>query len=816
MNALEAVRNDALFALRLLRKSPTFTIAAVVTLALGMGVSTTVFSVVNTLILRPLPVPNSDRLVVIATERSVDGTLGGVSFPDLDDYRSGGSSVFEEVAGYMVGFAGLMPEGGRPERVLVTWVTGSYFPLLGIQPALGRLFRSDEGSPGAIDRHVVLGYSTWQRVFSGDPSAIGRTIRINGLPCTIVGVVPPNFVGTFAFSEAAVYLPLNWSGEYDFARRQDRDLHALARRRSEATLETAQASMMVVAQQLALQYPKSNEAQRIRVLPERFARPQEDQARSNARVSAIVLMLSWGVLMIAAVNVVNLLLARATARRREFAIRAALGAGHGRLIRQLITESVVLATLGGLGGVLLGMWAGRVFATMRPPGDLPVRFDFGLDGRVLVYAVITMLATGVLVGLVPSLWARRLDLERALRQSPVESTARRNGLGDALVAAQLALCFLLLVVAGLFGRSLVQAQRSDFGFRPEGVLNMHVDVAQVGYTESRGRTLFTDIERRVRAVPGVQALSFAFSVPMGYVRLRDGLEAEGELIDVDRHPLAGKNIVSPEYFATMGIPIVEGRAFTHDDHDKSRRVAIVNTQLAKMLWPNRNPIGRRFKRAGSTAAWYEVVGVTNTGKYRYLFEPPQPYYYVAMAQHYTAMAVLQVRTQGSPEALAPAIEQAIGELEPSLPLYGTESMSRALRSGYGLLLLQASAFSVGVFGLLGLVLALIGVYGVMAYLTSQRAHEVGVRIAVGATPSDVLRLFLRRAVMLVLVGVVGGLVVTLASSRFLASLLFGISPFDPTTFVGVASMLAVVALIACAIPAWRAAHVDATLTLRGE
>ena len=812
---LDTLWHDVVFATRLLRKSPIFTAGVILTLALGVGVNTAVFSVVNAMILRPLPVRDAGRLAVIATQNTSNRTLRGVSFADLQDYRAAAGDLFEDIAGYSAGFLGLAREGGPPARVLVSWVTGNYFPLLDIRPALGRLLRADEGGPGRADPVVVLGYATWQRRFGGNPKVVGEIVRVNGHPCTIVGVAPPEFFGTFAFSDSELYLPLNWSGAGEFDNRQARGLHAIARLRPQVTLERAQSAMTVVAERLARQYPDSNTNVAVRVLPERFARPEEDQFRSNALVAAMMLALVGLVMIVAAVNVANLLLARAANRRQELAIRAALGAGRGRLVRGMVTESLILAALGGSVGVVAGSWAARVLATIRLPGDLPVRFDFQLDGRVLAYSVTIALVTGLLVGLVPALRVSGADLDRTLRQSRHgTSGARGHHIGRFLVAAQIALCFVLLVAAGLFVRSLLEAERADLGFRPEGVLNIHMDVGELGYTEEHGRAVFDDVSRRVRAIPGVQDLSFAFTIPMGYIRVTDRVEAEGQPASNNERVSAGKNVVSSAYFRTMGIPIVRGRSFSDADNEHSRAVAIVNRHLADVLWPGRDPIGQRIRSAGERGPWVEVVGVTNTGKYKFLFEDPEPYFYVPVAQEYTGLRVLHVRTSLAPEALAPAIERSIRASEPDLPLYDVQSMTRALGGGPGFFLVRAGASAAGMLGLLALALAIVGLYAVVSYLATQRTHEIGVRVAVGATPRDIVSLVLQDGMNLVLVGLGAGLLVTFACSGLIGSFLFGVSARDPLILAGVAPILGGVALIACIIPAWRAARVDPTVALR--
>jgi predicted permease len=663
----------------------------------------------------------------------------------------------------------------------------------------------------------VLGHSTWVRRFGGDRSVAGKIVRVNGQPCTIVGVAPPGFAGTFAFSESELYLPLNWSGAGDLDNRQDRGLHAIARLRPRVTLEIAQAAMDVVAARLARQYPDSNANVAVRILPERLARPEEDQSRSNALGAAIMVALVVLVMIVAAVNVTSLLLARAAGRRQELAIRAALGAGRGRIVRHMMTESLALAALGGGMGVALGTAAARLLATMPLPGDLPVRFDFQLDGRVLAYTATVVVLTGLFVGLVPALRMSRTDLDATLRRSP-HGAADSHGhrIRGVLVAVQIALCFVLLVAAGLFARSLFAAERADLGFRPEGLLTIHMDVGQLGYTEAQGRIFFDDLDERLQSIPGVQDLSFAFTLPMGYIRVSDALEAEGQPRESNERLSAGVNIVSPDYFKTMGIPIVRGRSFSDADNEKSHPVAVVNQRLAGMLWPGRDPIGRRIRSAGPERPWVEVVGVTATGKYRFLFEDPQPFFYVPIAQNYTGLRVLQVRTSTAPEALAPAIERVIRALEPDLPLYDVQSMTRALGSGFGFFPVRMAAGVAATLGLLAFALAIVGLYGVVSYLASQRTHEIGVRVALGATRHDIVRLVVQNGLGLVVAGLAAGLLAALAGSRVVGSFLFGVSGHDPLTLAIVAPILSCVALVACAIPAWRAACVDPAVALRAE
>ena len=612
-------------------------------------------------------------------------------------------------------------------------------------------------------------------------------------------------------------MPLNWRSGAGFDDRQARGLHAIARLRPGVTIDKAQAVMNVLAQRLSRQYPDSNANLGIRVLPERLARPEEDQFRTNALGAAVMIAMVILVMIVAAVNVTNLLLARTASRQRELAIRSALGAGRGRLVRQMVTESLVLAMLGGGAGVLLGTWVVRALAAVRLPGDLPVRFDFRLDGRVLAYSVTVAVVTGLLVGLASAVRVSRANPDgmlRGSRQGP--SGTHRHAVRGFLVVAQISCCFVLLSMAGLFVRSLAEAERTDLGFQPEGVLNVHMDVGQLDYSDTQGRAFFDDVERRTRSIPGVHDVSFAFTIPMGYIRVSTAVEAEGQPGDRDSRVSAGQNIVSAGYFQTMGIQIVRGRSFEDADNEQSRPVAVVNQRFADVLWPGQDPIGRRFKSPGPDGHWMEVVGVAKTGKYQFLFEDPQPYFFVPIAQEYTGLRVLQVRASIPADALAPVIERAIRDLEPDLPLYDVQSMTQALGSGLGFFPVRVGAIAVAAFGVLAFALAIVGLYGVTSYLAGQRTHEIGVRLAVGATPEHIVRLVLGDGSKLVMLGVAAGMVMTLACSRVVGRFLFGVSAYDPLTLVSVVPVLGGVGLIACAIPAWRAARVDPTIALRSE
>ena len=810
--------HDLRVAVRSLSRSPVFTAATALTLAFGVAANVAVFSAVNAFILRPLPVRDADRLVVLATKARSSQTLHGVSFPDLEDYRAATPEVFEDVTAYRVGFLGLTLDGDRPERVLVTWIAGNYFPLLDLQPALGRLIQPGDAGRGRASATVVLGHSTWQRRFGGDPEIVGRVVKVNGRPCTIVGVAPPGFRGTFAFSDSELYLPFNWAGEEgELDDRGARGFHALARLRPGVSVAQAQAAMDIVTERLIEEHPVSNDETTVRVLRERLARPEEDQARSNAWGAAIVLALVGLVLALAGANVTSLLLARAGSREQEFATRVSLGAGRSRLVRQIVTEGLLLGALGAAAGILAGTWAAHALAAglLRLPGDLPVQFDFGLDWRVVAYAVVAALGTALVVSVLAGLRVVSI-IDLTLR--PAGRGSRTGGgrrIGLKILAVQVAACFVVLVAAGALLRSLWAAERADLGFNPEGVLNVHMDVGQLGYSEAEGRAFFDDVERRVAALPGVESASYAFTLPMGYIRVRERVQADGTSPEIDRVS-AGKNLVSPRYFETMGIGIARGRSFDASDDERARRVAVVNQRFADVFWPGQDTVGKRFRSEDGSGTWIDIVGVTATGKYRFLFEDPQPYFYVPIAQAYTGLRVLQVRTPLEPESLTPRLERLLLAREPNLALYDVQSMTRALGGGPGFFLVRVGAGTAVTLGLLGLVLAIVGIYGAVAQATVQRRHEMGVRMALGATRRDILQLVLRDGFTLLGLGLGAGILIALGGAGMLERFLFGVSGRDLATFAAVSMMLACVTLAACAIPAWHAGRVDPAAALRAE
>ena len=806
--------SDLVFGARLLRKSPVFALSAVLTLALGIGVNTAVFSVINVLLLQPLPVPGSDRLVVIARTSPGSRTLDGISSPDLDEYRDLTDRVFQDIAGYSVGFASLSSRGRQGAWVLVTEVTGDYFPMLGLTPAAGRLPGPGDVRPGVASPLAVLGYGTWHSRFQGDPAVVGRRITIDGYPVTVIGVAPRAFHGTMAFSETEVYLPLTWREGLPELRAQ----HAIGRLRPGASIEAAQAVMNGVATRLAADRRDEYEGAGLQVIPEPEARPQEDQARWNRPAGIIALLLVALVLGVATVNVANLVLARSIDRQREMALRTALGAGRRRLLRQLFTEAVLLAILGGSAGIMLGAAASAALSWMPLPDDKPARLAFEIDWRVLIYAGALSLATAIVVGIAPALQKSGTSLDQVLR-----GRARSAG-GDGtagpirgtLIVAQLAACFVLLVMAGLFSRSLALAQRVDLGFEPAGVLNVGISAAPLRLGEAEERALFDRVLHNVREVAGVERAAFAQLVPLGYVHLETHVESEGQPLARTERPRAGFNMVTSDYFATMGIPLVQGRSFTPRDTAASPRVAVANRRLTDLLWPGQDPIGRRLRLDGPGEPWVEIVGVTATGRYRSFAEEPSPFVYLALDQARARSRYLQIRTSQPPESLISPIEQSIRDVAPDVTLFDAMSMQRALDGGMGFFLPRTVATLAAILGLLALALAVVGVYGVVAHSTGQRRHEMGIRIALGASPTAIGRLVIGTGTRLIVIGVATGLALAFAAAPLVDRFLFGVSGRDPLILAGIAPLLGAVALAACVIPAWRVTRVDPIAALREE
>lgn len=815
---------DLKFGFRTLGRNPGFTAVAVVTLAIGIGVNVALFSVLNDLFLRPLPVRQPSQIVELGFgQRGAFGEFN-FSYPDFRDIRDHDTS-FSGMLAYRFGFAGI-GDGRSVERVSASFVTGNYFTLLGLKPALGRLILPSDGNVASANPVIVLGYSYWQSRFGGSPSVIGRQVSLDGHAVTIIGVAPKGFRGLLSVVDMQAYVPIHlthiWGSSNWFNWRDYHILFVLARLKRGVTLPQAQASLNVIANRLSRQYPKTDAAATPHVFPQREARlspkPQPGQYKQLVMAFGLFLGLAAVLLLLACFNVANILLVRATSREHEMAIRSALGAGRSRLSRQVLTESLLLAFLGGGAGILAGTWACSLLSSIHLNIGIPYQLDFTLDWRVLAYALAATVVAGFVVGGAPALHAARTAPGDALHSGEGRSVAGgRNKLRNALVILQVAASVVLLIAAGLFSLSLASVQRINLGFNPHHLLNLTMNLHQAGYSQTRGREFYKELLARVRALPGVRSASLAALVPLGASENDDAIYIEGQ------PPIPGRpatrlfdNQVSPGYFETMQIPLLRGRGFTEADNESAPLVAVINQEMARRFWPNQNPIGKQFRLDSESNPWTQVVGVAKDGKYQSVLGETLPYFYLPLAQDYSALQTLQVRTAEPPAAMAREVDWQIHELAPNLPVFGVHTMDEALDSPYGLLNFQIGAGLAAAIGILGLILAVIGVYGVVSYAASRRTREIGIRVALGARTGDIMRMVFGQGALIVGLGVVFGLFAACAVAQTLKGFLFGVSAYDPLTFICVAVLLALVSLLACYLPARRAAKVDPMVALRHE
>jgi predicted permease len=818
---------DMRHAARTLRNAPTFTIIAVVALGLGMAVNTTVFSVINGLLLRPLPVPHPEQIAVLAMEQPGMSGFQRFSYPDYQDI-SRDTNVFSDVLAYRITLTAMSADR-KVDQCILTRVSGNYFSTLGIHAAAGRLILPSEGQAPGADPVLVLGYSYWKKRFAGDSQVIGKHVEVNGHAVTVVGVAPQGFQGAYAILDSDGYVPLSAaigskgmtenSVEQLWTQRGDRSLSLLGRLKSDVSLEQAKASLAVVAQQISERYPATDKGMKISAFPEKLARPDPDPDNALPKMAAAFTILSALVLLVACFNIANVLLVRATVRQREMGIRAALGAGRWRLVRQHLTESLLLALLGGGAGLVLANWAAGFLSSLPLGTNLPITFNFEPDLRVYVYALASVLLSAVVVGLIPALRVARYDVNSVLREGgrTASEGRRRHMARNALVVAQLAGSLLLLIVAGLFVRSLDKAQQMYLGFDPNHVLNFSLDVQQVGYDKTRGEEFYRQVDERIRAIPGVVSVAQAFVVPMGVVSADGPVTVEGRPVEPGEHvPTVMYNDITPSYFDTLRIPVLHGRTFTDADNEKAPAVAIINQTMAKRFWSNENVLGKRFSIKGPAGPFIEVVGVVQDGKYKSVVEDPTPFFYLPLRQVYVDFRIVHVRTSLPSEKLQHDIESSLHALAPDIPLKEMQTMLQALQGINGFFFFRFGAQLTGTMALLGLILAVVGVYSVVSYAAAQRTHEIGIRMALGAAPQDILRMVLRQSVVIVGAGLAVGVAAAFAGTRAIASFIVGVRPTDAATFVTVVVLLAVIALIACWIPARRATRVNPLVALRYE
>jgi putative ABC transport system permease protein len=810
---MQTLLQDLRYGMRMLLKEPGFTVVAVITLALGIGASTAIFSVVNAVLLSSLPYREADRLVIVwETRRDRNRLENVINLGNFFDWKEQ-NSVFEDMGAFFD--TSFVLTGDRePEEVPSQIATPNLFSLLGVNAILGRTFNPDDGKPGQ-PRPVLLSYGLWQRRFGGDSKVIGRKLIINGQDATIVGVMPANFTwhikkGSMTRKSAEMWSP--WQVAEELRQRRGRFASAVARLKPGVTRAQAQAEMNTIGARLEQQFNDFNANWGVNVVPLRT------QFTGEIRLALLILLGAVGfVLLIACANVANLLLARAAARQKEVAVRAAMGAGRGRIIRQLLTESVLLASLGGVAGLLLAYWGTNVLVSLSPPEllDLPA---VKINTLVFVFALAVSLLTGIIFGLAPAIESTRLNLNESLKEGGknVGGTGGHR-LRNSLVIAEIALALALLIGAGLLIRSFNRLQSVDPGFNANQLLTMRVSLPNLRYGDDRKRIDFIkQAVERMQTLPGVEAAGAINFLPFAGPHAGTLVEIEGRAkLPPGQGLTTGVCVTDANYFRAIQIPLKRGRLFTEQEANEMRHVVLINDAFARKHFPNEDPLGKRVTiHMKNENVPSEIIGVVGDSKHMGLESEIEPMSYWPHPELAYSFMTFVIRTQGDASSIAPSARNVIQTLDPEQPVADVRTMESLLsksvaKARFNTLLLT-------VFACVALVLAAVGIYGVMAYSVSHRTHEIGIRMALGAQTRDVLRLVIRRGMILALAGVAIGLIASLLLTRLMKTLLFGVNPTDPLTFVVIALLLTSVALLACYIPARRAARVDPIKALRYE
>ncbi len=823
----EALRSDIRYAVRLLLAHPAFTLVAVLSLGVGIGLNTAIFSAVDALLFRPLPVERAARLADVYTRGGDGDTYATSSYPDYLDFRSR-NEVFEDLFAYSPAIAAVR-SGDRSRMTLGEVVTGNYFPVLGIRPAIGRLLAPEDDLPGAA-RAAVISHGLWQRAYGSAADVLTRTITIHGQSYAIVGVTPEAFSGMVPMLQPEVWLPLAWVHEVEPAgiqhsvpsptgktrldRRGQRWLFVRGRLRDGVTAARAEANLQVIMRQLAAAHPRTNDAFPVAVAAAVRVHPTADKA---IRPAAAGLMIGIGlVLLIACANVANMLLARASGRQKEIGVRLAIGATRGRLIRQLLTESIVLAACGAAVGVGLAAVLLRLVDVIPLPIPVPLAFGMRIDGRVLLFTTLLAGLTGMVAGLAPALRATRPNLVSSLKGDAPSAmgAGRRWSLRDGLVAIQTAVTLVLLVTAGLLTRSIFAAQRIDLGFRTEGVVAVSTEYGLIGYDQTRAAQTIATAADRVRAMPGVISVSRAIRQPLAINYNRSTVFFPDRHTPGDRAVPVASTWVDDHYFATLGVPLLRGRNLSPADVSSSPRVAVVTEAFARRYWPDADAVGHHFTLRSMDGPDYEVVGIAGDYKVESVGEQPTPYIHFAIGQTTYTGAVLIARAALSPDALLAAIRRDLLSLEPNTVLFENETMAALVDTT--LLPARLAAQILVVVGLVATGLAAIGLYGVIAYTVSRRRREIGIRMALGAAPGEVLTMVMRQGLTVVGAGLVVGLALSWVAGRAIAGGLYGISATDPAAWGGAVAVLVGAAALANFLPARRAARIDPSVALRLE
>jgi macrolide transport system ATP-binding/permease protein len=823
-----SISQDLRYGARMLSRNPSFTFVAVLTVALGIGANTAIFSVVNALLLRSLPgVSDSARVAIIYTSDFSGSRYSTSSYPDFVDLRDQNQS-FSDIAAFADSQPFHLSSGAEAERITGAAVTAGYFATLGVKTALGRpLLPEDDATTVA-----VISYDLWRSRFNSASDVIGRTVQLSGRTFSIVGVAAEGFKGTGLRSSLSIWVPLtvyaqaaSTASTSPLLRRGSRGYFIVGRLNPGVTVEQAQANVTAIGAQLAQAYPQSNlgtlaqpdQPRPISVVSLDQAMVGPDVRDATKRIGGILMAVVGLVLLIACANVANLLLSRGRRRQKEIAVRLALGATRTRIVRQMLTESMLISMLGGGLGLLLALWLANELVSFDAFATF-VSLTPTLDLRVLGFTLLISLLTGALFGLAPALHASNPDLAPVLKNTDSSGRiSRRFGLRNALVVFQISISLVLLIGAGLFLRSLQKAYATDFGFDTRDALLASVDMARQGYNEAQGRNFYQQFVDGVQAMPGVLGVTLAQYIPVNAGGSRTGVYIEGYTSQPGEDLELNLNVVDANYFDTLGTPLLAGRAFGEQDTATSTKVIIINEAFARRFWPEQSlqeVVGKNLSISGARGPFYQVIGVAKTGKYRNLREAPLPFMFVALSQEYRSRVTLLLRTAGDPARLMPALRAELQKLDKTLPLYDVKTLDEHLGRALGQE--RTNAWLIGSLGVLAALLAAVGIYGVMSYTVTQRTRELGIRLALGASRGDVLRLVVGRGAVLTSIGLAIGLGSALALTRVVSTLLYGVSATDLLTFVAVAIALAGVALGACLIPARRAARVDPVVALRYE
>jgi macrolide transport system ATP-binding/permease protein len=816
--SMESLLQDLRFGIRTLFKNPGFTAVAVLTLALGIGGNATVFSWIRAVILNPLPgIEHSGQWVAVETVMP-DGEYHNSSYPDYRDFRDQ-NHVFSSLIGFeLVGVDMSIRNQAPPERVWGLIVTENYFDALGVQSAMGRTFHVEPNQALNSDPYIVLGNGLWQRLFGSDRNTVGRTVHVNGHPFTVIGVAPRNFCGTIAGVDAQYFVPMMMQpvvlpGE-DLEERSPTFVHIMGRLRPDTTTAQAQAEMSAIVQHLEKEYPNPNTTEGVGVYVAPVWKAHYGVQDFLRSVLAFLMIVAVLVLLIACVNVANLLLARATVREKEMAVRATLGAGPRRLIRQLLVESLLLAFAGGLGGILLALWGVNLLMVFLPPAHLPIALGVNVDASVLAFTLILSLATGLVFGLAPAWQISRANLNDSLKTSARTTSAGSGGyrLRDVLVVSEMVLATVLLVAAGLLLRSLHKAEAVGPGFTTKDVTLAAFDLRGSGYSDDRAVEFYDHLLDRLRSNPTVQSVSLERFVPLWFTgRGYSTTQVENYTPKPNEDMGIDFNVVGPDYFRVTRIPLVSGRDFSEQDRDGAPKTVIVNQTMANRFWPGQDATGHRVHIWGE---WRTVVGVVRDIKYHRMNEPREAFFYIPQLQAGGTDANVLVRSQLPAAAVMGAVRSAAKALDSKVQPLETDNLDGLMQAS--MFANRTAASVASVLGILGTLLAALGIYGVLSYSVSQRIREIGIRVALGAQRRHVLRLVVGHGLRLALLGVAIGALAASAITQGMGTLLFGVSATDPLTFALVVLGVTVVALLAAYLPARRAMQVDPMVALRYE